>query len=80
MQGELLIAANRVEEGELRLLHALNVARSHRAKSLELRALTTLARRSPEWLMQLRTTRSAITEGGDTVDLRLANALLAASS
>jgi hypothetical protein len=79
VQGELLIANNRVEEGELRLLHALNVARSNGAKSLELRALTTLARRSPEWLMQLRDTRSAITEGGDTVDLRLADALLAAS-
>jgi DNA-binding winged helix-turn-helix (wHTH) protein/tetratricopeptide (TPR) repeat protein len=77
VQGELLIAANRAEEGELRLLHALNIARSNGAKSLELRVLTTLAKRSPEWLMQLRDTRAAITEGGDTVDLRLADALLA---
>ena len=79
VQGELLIAANRSEEGELRLLHALNIARSSGAKSLELRALTTLARRSPEWLMQLRDTRAAIAEGGDTVDLRAADAVLAAS-
>ena len=36
VQGELLIGANRAEEGELRLLHSLNVARSHGARSLEL--------------------------------------------
>jgi tetratricopeptide (TPR) repeat protein len=79
VQGELLIAANRAEEGELRLVHALNVARSHGAKSLELRALTTLAKRAPEWMMQLRNTRSAIAEGGDTADLRQADAVLGAS-
>ena len=36
VQGELLIGANRAEEGELRLLHSLNVARSQGARSLEL--------------------------------------------
>jgi len=79
VQGELLVAANRAEEGELRLLHALNVARSSGARSLELRALTTLAKRSPVWVMQLRNARSAITEGADTIDLRQADAVLAAS-
>ena len=79
VQGELLIAANRAEQGELRLLHALNVARSNGARSLELRALTTLAKRSPEWLMQLSAARSAITEGGDTLDLRQADEVLAGS-
>ena len=39
VQGELLIGANRAEEGELRLLHSLNVARSQGARSLELRTL-----------------------------------------
>lgn len=77
VQGELLIGANRAEEGELRLLHALNVARSHGARSLELRTLTTLARRSPDWLMQLKTTRDAFTEGLDTLDLRRADEVLA---
>ena len=52
-----------------------------RRRAWSCRALTTLARRSPDWLMQLRATRSAITEGGDTVDLRPGErALLAASS
>jgi tetratricopeptide (TPR) repeat protein len=76
VQGELLIAANRAEEGELRLLHSLNVARSHGARSLELRTLTTLARRSPEWLMQLKATKEAFTEGLDTIDLRHADEIL----
>ena len=77
VQGELLIGANRAEEGELRLLHSLNVARSHGARSLELRTLTTLARRSPDWLMQLKATREAFTEGLDTIDLRHADEVLA---
>jgi DNA-binding winged helix-turn-helix (wHTH) protein/tetratricopeptide (TPR) repeat protein len=77
VQGELLIATNRAEEGELRLLHSLNVARSQGARSLELRTLTTLAKRSPDWLMQLKTTRDGFTEGLDTLDLRRADAVLA---
>ncbi|HYD06838.1 MAG TPA: AAA family ATPase, partial [Reyranella sp.] len=76
VQGELLIAADRVDEGEARLLHALQFARGNSARSLELRALTTLARRSPDWLDQLRATRSAFTEGYNTVDLRLADEVL----
>ncbi|MPZ35373.1 MAG: hypothetical protein GEV13_31100 [Rhodospirillales bacterium] len=76
VQGELLIANNRAEEGELRLMHALNVARSNGARSLELRALTTLARRSPDWMVQLRAARSAFTEGSGTVDLRVADQVL----
>ena len=59
-----------------RLLHSLNVARSHGARSLELRTLTTLARRSPEWLMQLKAAREAFTEGLDTIDLRHADEIL----
>lgn len=77
VQGELLIGANRAEEGELRLLHSLNVARSHGARSLELRTLTTLANRSPDWLIQLKATRHAFTEGLDTLDLRRADEVLA---
>ncbi len=77
VQGELLIGANQAEEGELRLLHSLNVARSHGARSLELRTLTTLAKRSPDWLMQLKATRDAFTEGLDTLDLRRADEVLA---
>ena len=77
VQGELLIGANRAEEGQLRLLHSLNVARSHGARSLELRTLTTLAKRSPDWLPQLKTTRDAFTEGLDTLDLRVADGVLA---
>jgi predicted ATPase len=79
VQGELLIASNRADEGDARLLHALNVARSSGAKSLELRALCSLARRSPDWLVQLRAARAAISEGSDTVDLRLADEMLAAA-
>ena len=77
VQGELLIGANRAEEGELRLLHSLNVARSQGARSLELRTLISLARRSPDWLIQLRATRDAFTEGLDTLDLRRADEVLA---
>lgn len=77
VQGELLIGANRTEEGELRLLHSLNVARSQGARSLELRTLTTLAKRSPDWLMQLKGSRDAFTEGLDTIDLRHADEVLA---
>ena len=77
VQGELLIGANRAEEGELRLLHSLNVARSHGARSLELRTLITLAKRSPDWLVQLKATRDSFTEGLDTLDLRRAGEVLA---
>jgi DNA-binding winged helix-turn-helix (wHTH) protein/tetratricopeptide (TPR) repeat protein len=77
IQGELLIGANRAEEGELRLLHSLNVARSQGARSLELRTLITLARRSPDWLMQLKAAKDAFTEGLDTLDLRRADEVLA---
>lgn len=76
VRGELLIASGRAEEGEASLVRALAVAREHGARSLELRALTSLARRSADWLAPLRAVRSAITEGGDTVDLRRADALL----
>ena len=77
VQGELLIGANRAEEGNLRLLHSLNVARSNGTRSLELRTLTTLARRSPDWLVQLKAARGTFTEGLDTLDLRRADEVLA---
>ena len=76
VRGELLIARGRAQEGEAELVQALATARRHGAKSLELRALTSLARRSPEWLAPLRAVRSAITEGSDTADLRRADAML----
>ncbi len=77
VQGELLIATNRAEEGELRLLHSLNVARSHGARSLELRTLTALAKRSPDWLLQLKASRDGFAEGLDTLDLRRADEVMA---
>ncbi len=43
----------------------------------ELRTLTTLAKRSPDWLMQLKATRDGFTEGLDTLDLRRADGVLA---
>jgi adenylate cyclase len=77
VRGELLIGCGRIEAGEASLVQALAVAREHGARSLELRALSSLARRSADWLAPLRIVRSAITEGSDTVDLRRADALLA---
>ena len=58
-------------------MHSLNVARSIGARSLELRTLISLARRSRDWMIQLRATRDGFTEGLDTLDLRRADEVLA---
>ena len=78
-KGELLIGSAPDERGEAKrsLLRALDVARKQGARALELRALTSLASHFPEWNRQLRTTRASFTEGGDTVDIRLADEVLA---
>jgi DNA-binding winged helix-turn-helix (wHTH) protein/tetratricopeptide (TPR) repeat protein len=80
VHGELLIAADRAREGELRIVHALSVARRQSARILELRALTTLARRSRSWLTPLSMARRDISEGAGTLDLRLADDVLAGVS
>ena len=78
MQGELLIASNRAEEGDAQAAACAERGAQQRcASSLELRALCSLARRSPDWLVQLKATRDAFTEGRDTVDLRQADEVLA---
>ncbi len=79
VKGELLIGSAPDDRGEAKrsLLHALDVARKQGARALELRALTSLASHFPEWNRQLRTTRASFTEGGDTVDIRLADEVLA---
>ena len=42
--------------------------------------MITLARRSPDWLVQLKATRDAYSEGLDTLDLRHADEVLARAS
>ena len=86
LQGELLCQKNRVGDAtwlpESHFLRALDIARSQRAKSWELRAATSLAR-----LWQQRGQRdkahgllepvcSWFTEGVDTPDFREAQAVL----
>jgi predicted ATPase len=73
---------HRSEEAEAGFQHALAVARRQQAKSLELRAATSLARL---WQQQGKVTEARellapvydwFTEGFDTVDLKDAKALL----
>ena len=85
LRGELLVRQSNAPEVEAEawLRRALDVARNQRAKSLELRAATSLAHL---WHEQgkhsgardlLSPVYGWFTEGFDTVDLKVANALLA---
>jgi len=80
--GTVLLAENKPDEGQASLQQALRIAQAQQAKSLELRAATSLARL---WGEQGRRTEARdllapvygwFTEGFDTADLREAKALL----
>src|SRR6202521_4627046 len=82
LAGTVLLAENRLNEGEASLQQAIRIAQAQQAKSLELRAARDLARL---WGEQGRRTEardlvapvySWFTEGFDTADLREAKALL----
>ncbi len=84
LQGELLLDRSPGDHGpaEAAFQQALSVARAQQAKSLELRAATSLARL---WQGQSKTTAArdllapvyrSFSEGFDTPDLKSANALL----
>jgi tetratricopeptide (TPR) repeat protein len=82
LAGTLLLAENRLNEGEASLQQAIRIAQAQQAKSLELRAVRDLARL---WGEQGRRTEardlvapvySWFTEGFDTADLKEAKALL----
>jgi predicted ATPase len=82
LAGTLLLAENKLIEGEASLQHAIRIAQAQEAKSLELRAARDLARL---WGEQGRRTEaydlvapvySWFTEGFDTPDLKEAKALL----
>jgi predicted ATPase len=77
-----LFGSDQQEEGQVALEEALRVARRHQAKSYELRAATSLARRWGERGRRaeardvLAPVYDWFTEGFDTSDLREAKALL----
>jgi predicted ATPase len=82
LAGTVLLAENRLDEGEASLQQAIRIAQAQQAKSLELRAVRDLARL---WGEQGRRTEardlvapvySWFTEGFDTADLKEAKALL----
>ena len=78
----MLLAVNKRAESEAAFQQALQVAREQQAKSLELRAATSLARlwgeqgRRVEARELLAPVYGWFTEGFDTVDLKEAKALL----
>ena len=80
--GTVLLAENKLDEGGASLQHAIHIAQAQQAKSLELRAATSLARL---WGEQGRRTEARdllapvygwFTEGFDTADLTDAKLLL----
>jgi len=82
LTGTVLLAQNKLNEGEASLQQAIRIAQAQQAKSLELRAARDLARL---WGEQGRRTEardlvapvySCFTEGFDTADLKEAKALL----
>jgi predicted ATPase len=82
LEGNLLLAENGWAEAEACYVKALEVARAQEARSLELRAATSLARlwgergRSAEARDLLAPVYGWFTEGFDTADLKEAKALL----
>ncbi len=82
LKGELLKMPNETAEAECCFLKAIEIARQQAAKSLELRASTSLARlwqkhgKRNEARQMLSDTYAWFTEGFDTADLREAASLL----
>ena len=82
IHGLVLRAQNQLDEAQASLQRALHVAQTQQAKSLELRAATSLARlwgeqgRRVEALELLAPVYGWFTEGFDTADLKEAKALL----
>jgi predicted ATPase len=80
--GTMLLAENKLDEGEASVKHAIRIAQTQQAKSLELRAATSLARlwgeqgRRAEARELLAPVYGWFTEGFDTADLKDAKALL----
>ena len=84
LRGELLLKQNRTNsaEAQVSLKRAIEIAHKQGAKSLELRAMTNLARLLAKWgkrdeaLGRLSDIYNWFTEGFDTADLKDAKALL----
>jgi predicted ATPase len=82
LTGTVLLAENKLDEGQSSLQQAIRLARGQQAKSLELRAATSLARlwgeqgRRGEARNLLTPVYGWFTEGFDTADLKDAKALL----
>jgi predicted ATPase len=83
LTGAVLVAENKLDEGYAALQQAIRIAQAQQAKSLELRAATSLARlwgeqgRRVEAGDLLASVYAWFTEGLDTADLKEAKALLA---
>jgi predicted ATPase len=82
LTGTVLLAENRLDEGQASLQQAIRIAQAQQAKSLELRAATSLARlwgeqgRRAEARELLAPVYGWFTDGFDTADLKDAKALL----
>ena len=82
LKGKLFEIAKNTREAQVCLLHALQLARKQKAKTLELRAATSLARlwqgqaRTPEAYQLLDKVYSWFTEGFQTADLQKAHRLI----
>ena len=82
LTGTVLLAENKLDEGHASLQQAIRTAQTQQAKSLELRAATSLARlwgeqgRRAEARDLLAPVYGWFTEGFDTPDLKEAKALL----
>ena len=82
LTGTVLLAENKLDEGQASLQHAIRIAQAQQAKSLELRATTSLARlwrdqsKRDEARELLAPVYGWFTEGFDTADLKEAKALL----
>src|SRR5262249_31679439 len=82
VKGELLLESKRSSEAETCFRHAIDIARRQSAKSLELRAVTSLSRllreqgKKDEARRMLAEIYGWFTEGFDTADLKDAKALL----
>jgi predicted ATPase len=82
LTGTVLLAGNKLDEGQASLQQAIRIAQAQQARSLELRAATSLARlwgeqgRRGEARNLLAPVYGWFTEGFDTADLKEAKALL----